>query len=270
MPRPDKRAPGVSGAELKRLRVFTENLARDAGAALAAGFSRPRAVTKKGLIDLVTSADLKSERLIIKRIQAEFPEHAILAEERGRIDRDSLFRWVIDPLDGTVNFAHGYPQFCVSLAVQHHGESVVGVVFEPLRAELFSAVRGGGARLNGRKIQVTKTRTMVDALCGTGFPYDTHTSRRDNLANFGRVMKAAQDIRRGGSAALDLCYLACGRLDAFWELKLSPWDTAAGALIAREAGAVVTDFSGAPHTIDKKEIAAANQILHKELLKLVR
>ncbi|HSH00689.1 MAG TPA: inositol monophosphatase family protein [candidate division Zixibacteria bacterium] len=270
MPKQDKPAPGVSAAELKRLRVFTENLAREAGAALASMYVRPRAVTKKGLIDLVTSADLKSERLIINRIQSNFPEHDILSEERGRIDRDSPFRWVIDPLDGTVNFAHGYPQFCVSLGLQYDGESVVGVVCDPLRAELFSAVRGGGARLNGRRIQVTQAPTMVDALCGTGFPYDTHTSRRNNLANFGRVMKAAQDIRRGGSAALDLCYLACGRLDAYWELKLSPWDTAAGALIAREAGALVTDFSGAPHHIDKKEIAAANPILHKELLKLVR
>lgn len=270
MPAQPKTTNAIFKTELKRYLAFAEKIAREAGKILRDGYTKPREITKKGKIDLVTSVDLKSEKLVVSRIKSAYPSHSILGEENARIEKNSPFRWVIDPLDGTINFAHGYPAFCVSIGLQYNNASVVGVVYDPMRDELFSAILDSGARLNGKKIKIAQTADLVDALCATGFPYDTHESKNDNLGNFNRVMKAAQDIRRNGSAAIDLCYLACGRYDAYWEIKLSPWDTAAGFLIASEAGAVVTDFSGKPYTVESKEIAAANPTLHKQILPLLK
>lgn len=262
----------LSASARSDLLRFAKNLAREAGDILVRGYNKPRTVSHKGAIDLVTDTDLKSEKLIRRRISANYPDHEILAEEGGASETqtESPFRWVVDPLDGTTNFAHGYPVFCVSIALEFARQTVLGVVYDPLRDELFSAAQGDGGRLNRKRLKVSKTRTMQRALCATGFPYDMHTSNRDNLDNFNRVIKRAQGVRRGGSAALDLCYLAAGRFDVYWELKLSPWDTAAGALIAREAGANVTDLSGKSHQIEKKEILAANPTLSKQMLKLLR
>ncbi|MFQ5607857.1 MAG: inositol monophosphatase family protein, partial [Candidatus Zixiibacteriota bacterium] len=199
MPSPADRLPK---RELDALALFARDMAHEAGDVLRRGSSRPRNVSKKGKIDLVTNVDLASESLIVGRIKKRFPEHGILAEENTSKKTESPFRWLIDPLDGTVNFAHGYPHFCVSIALEYRNATRVGVVFDPLRNEMFSAALGRGARLNSRRIQITTPARLVDALCATGFPYDTHTSPKNNLANFGRIMKRAQDIRRGGSAAL--------------------------------------------------------------------
>lgn len=256
--------------EIDSLISFAADLAYESGELLRRGFSRPRKITKKGPVDLVTSVDFASERLIVRKIKKCFTTHDIVAEEQTCLETGSDFRWYIDPLDGTINFAHGYPQFCVSLALHYKERALLGVIYEPLRDELFSAGAGRGARMNTRKIHVSVPSRLIDSLCATGFPYDTHISRKNNLANFNRVIKQVRDIRRGGSAALDLCYLACGRLDAFWEIKLSRWDTAAGALIASEAGARVTDFAGRPFQPQMKEIMAANANLHKKMLPLLR
>lgn len=264
----------LSTAASNRLFAFAIKIAYEAGAILKSGYNKPRAITHKGVIDLVTDTDIKSEKHICRRIQATYPDHAILAEEgggggAGKKNTTSPFRWVIDPLDGTTNFAHGYPAFCVSIALEHNSKTIIGVVFDPLRDEMFSAALSGGAKLNRKKLSVTKVRKLEKALCATGFPYNMHTSKQDNLKNFKTVAKRVQGIRRGGSAALDLCYVAAGRFEAYWELKLAPWDSAAGALIAREAGAKVTDITGAPHNIQQERIIAANPILHKQLLKLI-
>jgi myo-inositol-1(or 4)-monophosphatase len=255
---------------------FARELCLQAGALLKSAYSRPRSISHKGPIDLVTSADIASEKLIISKLRKVYPEHGILAEEREEITGDSAIRWVIDPLDGTTNFAHGYPAFCVSIGVQYAGATVAGAVYDPLRDELFSAISGRGAWLGRKRIHVSATKTIANALCATGFPYDIHSAAKDNLANFRRIIKQARGIRRGGSAALDLSYVACGRFDFYWEMKLSPWDTAAGALIAAESGATVTDFSGRPFSsgkplsIEKREIAAGAPALYREALALIR
>ena len=255
--------------ELNKARKFAEPLAKNAGRILKKGFSARKSTTHKGVINLVTQFDLASEKLIVGEIKKKFPEHDLLAEEGSSVERKRPFRWVIDPLDGTTNFAHGFPIFCVSIALQYNGATVLGVIYDPLRDEIFFAEHKRGATLNGSKISVTKEKDLTKALCVTGFPYDMHTSARDNLANFRRVIKISRDVRRIGSAALDLCYVACGRFDVFWELKLLPWDVAAGALIAHEAGASVSDFSGGEFLITGKEILVTNGRLHKEMIKLV-
>lgn len=260
----------LSQAELRRLGSFACELAGEAGGILSRGFSGSREASKKGRIDLVTKTDVASERHLARRIRKRFPEHDILAEENTRLERGRDFRWVIDPLDGTTNFAHGYPVFCVSLALEYQGEVVVAVVYDPNRDEMFRSLRGRGASVGRRRLRVSACTKPENALCATGFPYDMHTSRQDNLANLRRVAKSTRGIRRGGSAALDLCYLAAGRFDAYWELKLSPWDTAAGVLIAREAGAVVTDFSGRRFSLEMKQIVAANPTLLRKIRSLLR
>ncbi len=259
-----------STRQIGQCATFARKLALEAGATLKRAYYRPRSIAHKGPIDLVTSADLASEKLIVDAINRRFPTHSILAEERSEFTGDSEFRWVIDPLDGTTNFAHGYPAFCVSIAVQCSGVSIVGVVYDPLRDELFSATAGGGARLGRRQIHISKTTKLANALCATGFPYDVHHTRKDNLANFSRIIKRARGIRRGGSAALDLSYVACGRFDLYWEMKLAPWDTAAAALIATEAGARVSDFSGKAFEIEKKEIITGVPAVYNEGLALIK
>ena len=250
--------------------AFARRTALEAGAILRNGLRRRRDVRLKGRVDLVTQYDLRSERLITRAIRDAFPDHALLAEEGGASARTSSHRWIIDPLDGTTNFAHGHPAFCVSIGLEVDGGMALGVVYDPVRDELFHAVTGGGAFLNGRRIHVSSETRLERSLLSTGFPYDIATSPVDNLDNFGRLYKVSQGIRRGGSAALDLCYLACGRFDGFWELKLHPWDTAAGIVIVAEAGGKITDFHGRRYSIFDLEILASNGRIHRQMQKILR
>ena len=223
--------------------------------------------TKSSAIDLVTEVDRACERHIVDALRRERPRDDILAEEGGaHADAGAEWRWVIDPLDGTVNYAHGYPCFCVSIGVERGGVRSAGVVYDPLRDELFEAVRGGGARRNGRPIRVSQERSLGRALLGTGFAYDVRESERDNLDLLARAVKRAGGVRRDGSAALDLCYVACSRFDGFWELKLHPWDVAAGLLIVDEAGGHGSDLAGGPAPASGREIVASNGAIHAELL----
>ncbi len=222
---------------------------------------------KTTVVNLVTDADHEAERIIIDRIRSEFPSHHVLAEEGGREARgESSFQWIIDPLDGTTNFAHGFPCYSISIGLEHNGFCVLGVVFDPTRDELFTGIAGGGARLNGRPIAVSSIAALDEALLVTGFAYDIRETADNNLDHFCRFSLRAQGVRRTGSAALDLCYVAMGRLDGYWEVKLSPWDVAAGAVILREAGGRVTHFNGAPHTIYGKDLVASNGHLHEAML----
>jgi myo-inositol-1(or 4)-monophosphatase len=228
-------------------------------------------VQKKGPSDLVTEADIESEKKIIDTLRYRFPDHQILAEESGlNRSRESDCLWIIDPLDGTTNFAHQLPFFSISIAFAFNGEVVAGVVLNPVSGELFSAVKGEGAILNGHIIRVTPQEKISECLLVTGFPYDKEKEIKPLMARFENCLKAARGIRRLGSAALDLCFVACGRFDGFWEENLKPWDTAAGMLIAREAGAKITDFSGAEYGVDMNEILATNGLIHKDMETLMR
>ncbi|MCU0600402.1 MAG: inositol monophosphatase [Desulfobacterales bacterium] len=223
-------------------------------------------VQKKGPSDLVTEADIESEKKIIETLRYRFPDHQILAEESG-LSRagESGCLWIIDPLDGTTNFAHQLPFFSISIAFAFNGELLAGVVLNPVSGELFSAVKDKGATLNGHKIQVTNQEKISESLLVTGFPYNNREDLKPLMIRFENCLKAARGIRRLGSAALDLCFVACGRFDGFWEENLKPWDTAAGMVIAREAGAKVTDFSGADYALDMKEILATNGLIHRDM-----
>jgi len=250
-------------------------------AALAAGtvmrlnYLQPHQVTMKGAIDPVTETDLQAQEMIIALIRQHFPDHGFLAEEtmgKENVEQPPLAvsaRWIIDPLDGTVNFAHGFPMFCVSIAFEAEGQVEYGVVYDPLRDELFEARRGGGAFLNGRPIRVSKTKQLDRALLATGFPYDIRERLPETMARLGRLLGVAQGVRRAGSAALDMCYVACGRFDGFWEENLKPWDTAAGLLIIEEAGGKITNFSGGDYDIFSPNIVVSNKILHDRLTALL-
>jgi myo-inositol-1(or 4)-monophosphatase len=242
-----------------------------AGRILNECFGNAIQITKKGIIDLVTDADVASEKIIIETIEEHFPEHAILAEESGPMGgNNGTHQWIIDPLDGTTNFAHRLPVFAVSVAYAHDGEILVGIVFNPISGELFSAVRGLGAMLNGDPINVSTTAQVTDSLLVTGFPYTVRSTPPTELINrFTRCLTSAQGVRRLGSAALDLCYVGCGRFDGFWEEGLKPWDTAAGMLIASEAGARVTDYTDRPYHIHDKQILATNGHIHSELVTIL-
>lgn len=256
---------------------FTQYLRAAVEAAQLAGEALQRlahegfGVEQKGtVLNLVTDADREAERLIITKLRAEFPDHRVLAEEGGRGSAsESPFQWVIDPLDGTTNFAHGFPCYSVSIALEVRGFCVLGVVLDPTRNELFTAITGEGAQLNGRPIRVSSTAALDDALLVTGFAYDIRETADNNLDHFGRFALAAQGIRRTGSAALDLCYVAMGRLDGYWEVTLSPWDCAAGAVILKEAGGRITHFNGSPHTIYGKNLLASNGRLHEAMLQVL-
>ena len=242
-----------------------------AGAVLRQNYYKPHQITMKGVIDPVTESDLQSQEMIIALIRQRFPEHGFLAEETlGEAapppSGDSPYRWIIDPLDGTVNFAHGFPMFCVSIAFEAEGRIEYGVVYDPLRDELFEARAGRGATLNGRSIKVSKTRRLDRALLATGFPYDIRERLPQTLARMGRFLGICQGLRRAGSAALDMCYVACGRFDGFYEENLKPWDTAAGLLIITEAGGKVTTFSGGRYELTSSNIVASNKLLHQRLL----
>ena len=249
---------------------FAIRVAKDAGRLLRDRVGTRIDVDHKGSINLVTDVDLASERLIREAISTYYPRHEVLGEEGGLSESGSEYRWVVDPLDGTTNYAHGYPIFCVSIALECKGEIVLGVVYDPMRDELFAAERGGGAALNNRPIRVSKTAELMQGLLSTGFPYDIKTSKLTNLDHWANFAMNAQALRRDGAAALDLCYVACGRFDGFWELNLSPWDTAAGALIVTEAGGRVTNFSGGPFSNYKPEVVASNGLIHDRMLEVLK
>ena len=242
-----------------------------AGEIIRTNWQQPKTIGYKGAIDLVTSVDRDSERKIVEIIQRNFPSHSILAEEETNVEgTQNEFRWIVDPLDGTTNFAHGYPQFCVSIALEQHGQVITGLVYDPLRRECFRAATGKGATLNGEPIATSAANQLDKALLATGFPYDHREHADYYLSYFRAFMTRCQGIRRGGSAALDLSYVACGRLDGFWEMKLKPWDTAAGALIVSEAGGKLSDFAGKPFTIWGDETLAANSSIHDEMVKIAK
>ena len=251
------------------LRVAAASFAREAGAVLLEGYGRAHQPELKGRIDLVTEYDRRSERLLLERIRERFPDHAVLAEESGAHERASKVRWVVDPLDGTTNFAHNYPFFCVSIGVEVAGELVAGVVYDPVHDELFAAARGNGATLNDRPIRVSDIARVDQALLVTGFPYDVREHPEKSLPLFEAFLMRAQGIRRDGSAALNQCYLACGRFDGFWEGHLSPWDMAAGVLITREAGGRVTAYDGGEFRLDARQILASNGRIHDEMREIL-
>jgi myo-inositol-1(or 4)-monophosphatase len=254
--------PGVREFEGVAHRAATR-----AGALLRARYGERLATsTKSSAVDLVTEVDHAAERLILGEILQAFPDHGVVAEESPARQGPSAYTWYVDPLDGTTNFAHGYPQFAVSIALARGDDLVLGLVHDPMRAETFTAVRGEGARLNGAPIAVSDTGELGRALLATGFPPDRRERAAFYLAFVRVVLERGQCVRRAGSAALDLCYVACGRLDGFWESKLHPWDIAAGRVIVEEAGGRVTDFRGGPHDISGHETAASNGRVHPELL----
>jgi myo-inositol-1(or 4)-monophosphatase len=252
---------------------FAIQTARDAGRVLAEKFGRAIRVTNKGDIDLVTEADIAAERLIVERIRGYHPRHAILTEESGDVitaaDAGSEYKWVVDPLDGTTNYAHGYPCFCVSIALEYEGSVVLGVVYDPTRDEMFAAERGQGATLNGRNLRVSETDELNGALLCTGFPYDVR-DRGDFARHFRNFIMRAQSVRRDGAAALDLAYVAAGRFDGFYEEGLRPWDVAAGVLLVEEAGGRVTHYDGSPFRIYTPPIAASNGLIHEAMLDVLR
>jgi myo-inositol-1(or 4)-monophosphatase len=240
-----------------------------AGALLRARYRERQEVTFKSEVELVTAVDREAEHLIVDALATAFPDHAIVAEESAaRLGRDGHC-WYVDPLDGTTNFAHGHPHFAVSIALAHEDQLLLGLVYDPVREELFSAIRGAGARLNGAPITVSETASLERGLVGTGFPYDRRQDPDFYLAFWREALRRAQGVRCSGAASLDLCYVACGRLDGFWEWKLRPWDTAAGRLIVEEAGGRTSDFSGGPHRLVGEETAASNAHVHTELLGMI-
>lgn len=256
---------------------FAIQTARDAGSLLAERLGRVQ-ISNKGDIDLVTEADLAAEHLIIERIRSHYPRHAILAEESGAsagidsgrpADEQSDWKWIIDPLDGTTNYAHGYPCFCVSIAAENQGRLELGVIYDPMRDEMFTAERGQGAALNGRTIHVSQIDDLNRAMLCTGFPYDVR-ERSQFARNFSNFIMSAQAVRRDGTAALDLAYVACGRFDGFWEEGLRPWDVAAGVLMIAEAGGQVSRYDGSPFEIYSPPIVASNGLVHEAMMRVLQ
>ncbi|HSK72957.1 MAG TPA: inositol monophosphatase family protein [Pyrinomonadaceae bacterium] len=252
---------------------FAIETAREAGQILLEKSGRKINVSKKGNINLVTEADLASEKLIIERIRSYFPKHSILAEETGEnivvIEGENRWKWIIDPLDGTTNFAHGYPCFCVTLALEHDGEIVIGVTFDPTRNELFAAEKGRGATLNNKPMRVSDTENLSEALLVTGFPYDV-AQRQEFARHFVEFIYKSRGIRRDGSAAIDMAYVSCGRFDGFWEEGLNPWDVAAGLLLIEEAGGRVSYYDDSPFSIYTPPICASNGLIHAEMLEVLK
>lgn len=246
-----------------------EKAAREAGELLREKSGKVKEITYKGKNSLVTEVDKQAEEIIIDCIKRSFPSHDIFAEESGRQSANSEYVWIIDPLDGTTNFAHGYPFFSVSIALEIEGVVRAGLVYDPIKDELFSAEFGSGAFLNGEAIHVTGAVRLDEGHLVTGFVHDDIRMVEENLKHFADFIRRARSVRRDGSAALDLCYLACGRFDGFWELGLNPWDTAAGVLIVEEAGGRVTNLSGGDYSIYVKEILASNGGIHEEMMKVL-
>ncbi|RMF98162.1 MAG: inositol monophosphatase [Candidatus Schekmanbacteria bacterium] len=243
--------------------------AKSAGLCLKERFGNQHKIKLKREIDPVTDADLEAEKIIIGKIKSIYPDHSILSEESGETFKDSDFCWIIDPLDGTTNYSHNFPFFSVSIGLQMKGEIIAGVVYDPLLDELFYAYKGEGAYLNEKRIGVSHIDDLGKSLLATGFPYDIRESPDNNLTHFAKFIMKVQAVRRAGSAALDLCYVACGRLDGFWEMKLNPWDTAAALLIIKESGGKVTKFNGDEYSIYDKEILASNGLIHNHMIEIL-
>ena len=248
---------------------IVEAIARQAGTILMEGYGKVQRIQHKGAIDLVTEFDKRSEEVILPSIEKEFPGHAILAEESGHHYRDSEYQWVIDPLDGTTNFAHGLPIFSVSIALLKNNSPVAGVVYDPLRDEMFSAELGRGTTLNDRPIRVSTRAELGQAVLSTGFPYDIRTNPQNNFAQFVYLQRRTRAVRHLGSAALDCAWTAMGRLDGYWEFGVKPWDVGAGALLVREAGGWVTSVYGNEDFLSSDSIVVSNGLLHEPLLRLL-
>ncbi|MCK9392369.1 MAG: inositol monophosphatase [Syntrophales bacterium] len=257
----------AASSDYKRLAVSS---AREAGVYLKNHLHGRHLIRFKGEIDIVTEADQQAESIIIAAIHQQYPDHDILAEESPATQTGSLYRWIIDPLDGTTNYAHGYPVFCVSIALEWDGICILGVVFNPMLEEMFVAEKGQGAFLNDKPIAISQTTELSRSLLATGFPYDIRLTKENNMDHFESMAVKAQAIRRAGSAALDLAYVAAGRFDGFWELKLSPWDTAAGCLLVQEAGGVITDLHGEAFTLAAPHVVASNGKIHGQILSVLR
>jgi myo-inositol-1(or 4)-monophosphatase len=249
-----------------------EDIARRAGALLREFYQKGVATEYKGDVDLVTEADRASEKFIVESLRAAFPGHGIYGEEGTRDRLESQYRWYVDPLDGTTNFAHGFPVFCVVLGLEHRplglaeddGEIVAGVIYDPLRDEMFTAERGHGAWLNGRQIKVSPTPVLAESLTATGFPSQKR-HRSPNVHFYHEMTLRSHGVRRAGSSAIDLAYVACGRIDGFWEFNLNPWDTSAGVLLVQEAGGTITHFDGGTFTLDSREVLATNGLILPEM-----
>jgi myo-inositol-1(or 4)-monophosphatase len=241
--------------------------AREAGAILLAEFDRPVKISYKGEVDIVTQADKLAEQAIVSRLRSHFPKHAILAEEGGGKESESPFRWHVDPLDGTTNFAHGYPCFAVSLGLEEAGELIAGVIFQPVSGELFTTAKGEGAYLNQKKIEVSHIEKLATSLLATGFP-SVKRAQNPNIHYYWDFTLRSHGVRRDGSAALDLAAVACGRFEGFWEFGLHTWDVAAGILLVREAGGTVTTFDGRPYRLGDRELLASNGRVHSEMMEV--
>jgi myo-inositol-1(or 4)-monophosphatase len=239
----------------------------EAGGILMAEYARPVDISYKGEVDIVTQADRRSEQAIVTRLRARFPKHAIVAEEGGGSETDSPFRWHVDPLDGTTNFAHGYPCFAVSIGLEEEGEPITGVIFQPVTGELFTAVKGEGAYLNRNRIHVSVIQKLATSLLVTGFP-SVKRAQNPNIHYYWDFTLRSHGVRRDGSAAMDLASVACGRFEGFWEFGLHSWDTAAGVLLVREAGGTVSRFDGQPYHLGDRELLASNGKVHSEMLEI--
>lgn len=260
---------GVRGAFVDNYLLKAVELAREAGRLQAARLWTPFAIEHKGEIDLVTEVDRACEELLVNGLKGAFPDHEFLAEENLYIQRGGSHKWIIDPLDGTTNFAHGFPWFAVSMALEVRGEIVLGLVFHPMMKEMFTAIKGRGAWLNGTPLHVSTAHPLRSSLLATGFPYDSATDPENNFSHFINFQKGSRGIRRAGAAALDLAYVAAGRLDGFWEAKLKPWDVAAGQLLVTEAGGMVTCFRGEPYSVYNHRIVASNGLIHEEMTEVL-
>jgi myo-inositol-1(or 4)-monophosphatase len=249
---------------------FAEEASRIAGDILRQNIDSSREVIYKGAVNLVTDFDKRSQDIIFTHLSTRFPDHDFLSEEDLCEQRGSDFRWIIDPIDGTTNYAHNFPIFCVSIALEWKSKVVCGVIYDPMRDELFSAISGKGSRMNGYRIHISSNGDLDKSLLATGFPYDVRESEVNNIDHFANFATRVQAIRRCGSAALDLCYVASGRFDGFWELKLNPWDVAAGVLIVEESGGSVTDFKGSQTTIYGKDLLASNGLIHEQMIEILK
>jgi len=256
----------------KKFKKIAINAALRAGSYIKKNIGKVTDVSYKSDINVVTNVDKRSEEIIINILRGHFPSHGFIAEEKNNDNSDtvsSAYKWVIDPLDGTTNFLHGYPVFCVSIALEYRNNIMIGVVYDPMRDELFYAERRKGAFLNKKRIRVSRINKLKESLLSTGFAYNVNFAKNNNIDNFVNFIKTSQAVRRGGSAALDLCYVACGRLEGFWELFLHPWDTAAGRLIAEEAGGRVSKFDGSGYSIYDKEILVSNSKIHSQMIQIL-
>jgi len=249
---------------------IAEKIAREAGALLRHGYGHVEQIEHKGAVDLITEFDRQSEALIVESLRQAFPTHAIRAEEGSGQTAESEYEWLVDPVDGTTNFAHGFPVFAISLALTQRGKPIAGVVYDPLRDELFAAEIGDGATLNGKPIHVSSGTDLSRSLLATGFPYDVRTNPHNNLAQFRQFSLRSQAVRRAGAAALDCVWVAAGRLEGYWEFRVKPWDVGAGALIVREAGGHVTNIEGDEDFLSSDSILASNGHIHEQMLRVLR